>query len=164
MIFEGYYLEEFKVGISVHSCIEIEQLKIFGIEMGPLENSKSYQNLVNDGDILKISNLANDQTASYNSKKIFMGVFERDMYKYKIHKQDQAKFYLQFNFAPKRVNLRLPGEFELVKIKSNGVNLIRIYILKEQVQIDFHPLYNARNTSLISSIHLRMQQEHKKTI
>ena len=152
MIIENY-MDEPKVGISAHSCIEIEQLKIFGIEMEPLENSKSFENLVAANDILKTSNLTNDQISSYQAKKIFMGVFHRDMYKYKIDKRDQAKFYFQFNFAPKRLNLPLPGEFELVKIKSNGVVLIRIFIVEEQVKIHFHPLYNARNRPLISSIH-----------
>ena len=114
--------------------------------MEPLQNSESYESLVTDEDISKTSSLTDGAAPVDHGAKL--DFLQRDMYKYKIHKNDQAKFYFQFKFAPKRVNLELPGEFELVKIKSNGVDLIRIFIAEEQVKIDFHPLYDARNIGL----------------
>ena len=142
------YMNEPKVGISAHSCIEIEQLKIFGIEMEQLENSESYENLIAAEDISKTSSLTAGASAGPSAHGAKLDVLQRDMYKYKIHKHDQAKFYFHFDFAPKRVNLPIPGEFELVKIKSNGVDLIRIYIAEERIKIYFHPLYDARNIDL----------------
>ena len=110
--------------------------------MEPLQNSESYEQLVHDEDISKTSNLTDGAAPVTHGAKL--DALKRDMYKYKIHKHDQAKFYFQLEFAPKRVNSTLPGEFELVKIKSNGVDLIRIFIAEEQVKIYFHPLYDAR--------------------
>ena len=146
VVIENNYLDEVKVGVSVHSCIEVEQLKIFGIEMEPIQNSESYESLVTDEDISKTSSLTTGAAPVHHGAKL--DVLQRDMYKYKIEKHDQAKFYFQLNFAPKRINLELAGEFELVKIKSNGVNLIRIFIAENQVKVNFHPLYNARNIGL----------------
>ena len=117
--------------------------------MQPIENSKSYDQLVQDENISKTSFLTSYLTSyltvTHGAK---LDVLQQDMYKYKIHKHDQAKFYFQLEFAPKRVNSPLPGEFELVKIKSNGVDLIRIFIAEEQVKIYFHQLYNARKIVL----------------
>ena len=110
--------------------------------MEPLQNSESYEQLVQDEDISKTSSLTDGAAPVTHGAKL--DVLQRDMYRYKIHKHDQAKFYFQLEFAPKRVNLSLPGEFELVKIKSNGVDFIRIFIAEEQVNIYFHPLYDAR--------------------
>ena len=140
------YMDEPKVGIFAHSCIEIEQLKIFGIKMESLQNSESYENLITAEDISKTSTLSAGAGPLAHGAKL--DILQRDMYKYKIHKHDQAKFYFHFDFAPKRVNLPIPGEFELVKIKSNGVDLIRIYIAEERIKIYFHPLYDARNIDL----------------
>ena len=143
VIIENNYLDEVKVGVSAHSCVEVEQLKIFGTGMEPLQNFEAYESLVADEDISKTSSLT-DRAAPVDHGA-HLDVLQRDMYKYKIEKLDQAKFYFQFKFAPKRINLKLSGDFELVKIKSNGVDLIRIFIAEEQVKIYFHPLYDARN-------------------
>ena len=129
--------------------------------MEPLPNSESYEQLVQDEDISKTSNLTYGVAPVIHGAKL--DVLQRDMYKYKIHKHDQAKFYFQFNFAPKRVNQTLPGEFELVKIKSNGVDLIRIFIAEEQVKIYFHPLYDARKPVFDDSLDfLKGQQDNPR--
>jgi len=144
VIIEKNHINESKVGISTHSCVEVAQLKIFGIDLKPQENSKFYEELAADVDITSEP----EHISSFLRDYFALGIFHRDMYKYKIDKQDQAKFVLLFDFAPKRVNSPLPGEFELVKIKSNGVDLIRIFILDEQVKIEFHQLYDARDRGL----------------
>ena len=146
VIIENNYLDEVKVGVSAHSCVEVEQLKIFGTGMEPLQNFEAYESLVADEDISKTSSLTDG--AAPVDHGAHLDVLQRDMYKYKIEKLDQAKFYFQFKFAPKRINRELSGEFELVKIKSNGIDLIRIFIAEEQVKIYFHPLYDARNIGL----------------
>ena len=146
VIIENNYLDEVKVGVSAHSCVEVEQLKIFGTGMEPLQNFEAYESLVADEDISKTSSLTDG--AAPVDHGAHLDVLQRDMYKYKIEKLDQAKFYFQFKFAPKRINLKLSGDFELVKIKSNGVDLIRIFIAEEQVKIYFHPLFDARNIGL----------------
>ena len=129
--------------------------------MEPLQNSESYEQLVHDEDISKTSNLTDGAAPVTHGAKL--DALKRDMYKYKIHKHDQAKFYFQLEFAPKRVNSTLPGEFELVKIKSNGVDLIRIFIAEEQVKIYFHPLYDARKPVFDNSLDfLKGQQENSK--
>ena len=126
--------------ISAHSCIGVELMKIFGIEMEPLQNSAVYEDLV------RAENVLEKPAASIKMSHV---VLQQDMYKYKINNHDHGRFYLQFYLAPKRIGLSLPGEFELVKIKSNGVNLIRIFIAEDQVQIHFHPLYHSQNRSSI---------------
>ena len=135
--------------------------------MEPLQNSESYEQLVHDEDISKTSNLIFGEAPVIHAKLDVLGakldVLQRDMYKYKIHKHEQAKFYFQLEFAPKRVNSTLPGEFELVKIKSNGVDLIRIFIAEEQVKIYFHPLYDARKPVFDDSLDfLKGQQDNPR--
>ena len=122
-------------------------MKIFGIEMEPLQNSAAYENLVETENVLEKSRLTDTRKSVLKSHKLSINVPQRDMYKYRIHKYNQAKFYFALNFAPKRLNLPFSGEFELVKIKSNGDDLIRIFIADEQVKIHFHSLYHSRNQS-----------------
>ena len=115
--------------------------------MEPIPNSDSYDKLVEDENTLENPRLTGLEEKNFNFK-----ILQRDMFKYMIHKQNQAKFFLALNFAPKRVNSLFPGVFELVKIKSNDVDLIRIFIADEQVKIHFHPLFDSRNWSMIGTV------------
>ena len=153
MILDGVSMSESTIAVSVHSCIGVRELKIFGIEMDPIPNSEAYNNLVEDQNTLEKPRLTGLEENNLN-----FNLLQRDMFKYMIHKQNQARFFVALNFAPKRVNLFFPGEFELVKIKSNGVDLIRIFIANEQVKIYFHPLFDSRNRSMIGTVEILERQ------
>ena len=149
VILDNILMSESIAAVSVHSCIGVRELKIFGVEMEPIPNSDAYDKLIEDENTLEKSRMADGMVSVLLQKNLNVNALQRDMFKYKIHKQNQARFYIALNFAPKRVHLFFPGEFELVKIKSNGVDLIRIFIADEQVKIHFHPLFNSRKRSMI---------------